>query len=290
MEVQAPTATQPSRVEAVVLKLNQGSARIRVVGEPGEMTFRSRDLGASQVFAPGQLATLLIEKRWPWRGDSYASGRIESARIDIPPLGLVPLSLQGGGTYNFRDPDGPHRGRDAYSKLWRKHTAKPRPSYEFDELAWGTFPEDDPDDNPTCVAAELRAMGRVADAYTLLMRTLGRDLRVLDAHAGLGNIAFDDRPDVAIVHYDIGVRIGLLSLPADYDGLLPWSHLSNRPFLRCMHGYALCLWRRQDFSAATAAFERILSLNPNDNQGARFCWEDARRGRSWEESQEDSPK
>ncbi len=30
-------------------------------------------------------------------------------------------------------------------------------------------------------------------------------------------------------------------------------------------------------------FERILSLNPNDNQGVRCCWEDLRYGRSWEE-------
>jgi hypothetical protein len=33
-------------------------------------------------------------------------------------------------------------------------------------------------------------------------------------------------------------------------------------------------------------FERILSLNPNDNQGIRFCREDLRRGSTWEEMQE----
>jgi hypothetical protein len=37
---------------------------------------------------------------------------------------------------------------------------------------------------------------------------------------------------------------------------------------------------------AQQVFERILSLNPNDNQGVRFCWEDVRKGRSWEELQE----
>ncbi|HZD54485.1 MAG TPA: hypothetical protein VE175_15665 [Woeseiaceae bacterium] len=30
-------------------------------------------------------------------------------------------------------------------------------------------------------------------------------------------------------------------------------------------------------------FERILALNPNDNQGVRFCWQDVRSGRSWDE-------
>jgi len=32
-------------------------------------------------------------------------------------------------------------------------------------------------------------------------------------------------------------------------------------------------------------FERILSPNPNDNQGVRFCWEDVRHGRRWEDMQ-----
>lgn len=29
-------------------------------------------------------------------------------------------------------------------------------------------------------------------------------------------------------------------------------------------------------------FERILSLDPNDNQGVRFCWDGVRHDRSWE--------
>jgi hypothetical protein len=177
-------------------------------------------------------------------------------------------------------------GSDGYSKLWRKLTAKPRPSYEFDGLAWGSFPDDDPEDNPACEASELREVGRVAEAHALLMDTLGRDLRVLDAHAGLGNIAFERSPRLAILHYEMGVRIGELSLPADFDGLLVWGHVHNRAFLRCMHGYGLCLWRLGDFSRAKTVFERMLSFNPNDNQGVRFCWDDVRHGRSWEEMQE----
>lgn len=127
---------------------------------------------------------------------------------------------------------------------------------------------------------------RLAEAYALLMDTLGRDLRVLDAHAGLGNIAFDRSPKLALVHYEMGVRIGELSFPGDFDGLLVWGRVHNCPFLRCMHGYGLCLWRLGDFTAAKAVFERMMSFNPNDNQGVRFCWDDVRHGRSWEEMQE----
>ena len=53
--------------------------------------------------------------------------------------------------------------------------------------------------------------------------------------------------------------------------------------LRCMHGYGLCLWRLRRFSEAAKVFERILSLNPNDNQGVRFCLDDVQHGLSWED-------
>jgi len=53
--------------------------------------------------------------------------------------------------------------------------------------------------------------------------------------------------------------------------------------LRCLHGYGLCLWRLGKVAEAKRVFERILSLNPNDNQGVRCCWQDIREGRSWEE-------
>jgi len=67
--------------------------------------------------------------------------------------------------------------------------------------------------------------------------------------------------------------------------VLVWGLVYNRPFLRCLHGYALCLWRSGKFTEAERVFQRILSLNPNDNQGVRFCWDDVRHGRTWEEMQ-----
>jgi hypothetical protein len=100
-------------------------------------------------------------------------------------------------------------------------------------------------------------------------------------------MVFERSPKLAIVHYEIGIRIGELSLPAGFDGLLVWGLIYNRPFLRCLRGYGLCLWRLGRVAEALATFERILSLNPNDNQGVRFCWHNLREGRSWEEMQAD---
>ena len=54
------------------------------------------------------------------------------------------------------------------------------------------------------------------------------------------------------------------------SGLLPWGHVENRPFLRCLHGYGLCLRRLGRFDEAEEVFTRLLWLNPADNQGVRF--------------------
>ena len=112
------------------------------------------------------------------------------------------------------------------------------------------------------------------------------DLRCLDAHAHLGNFAFDHDPREAIRHYEVGVGIGELSLGERFEGVLPWGRVDNRPFLRCMHGYGLCLWRLGRFDEAERVFGKMLWLNPSDNQGVRFLLEDIRTGKTWEENRE----
>ncbi len=115
------------------------------------------------------------------------------------------------------------------------------------------------------------------------MDTLLNEPRCIDAHVHLGNQMFDHRPDDAIAHYEIALAIGELSLGSDFSGILPWACLYNRPFLRAMHGYGLCLWRAGRTEQALQVFERSLALNPADNQGVRFCWNDLRQGRPWPE-------
>ena len=104
----------------------------------------------------------------------------------------------------------------------------------------------------------------------------------------LGNLDFEKHPKVALTHYEIAIAIGDLSLGPNFNGILPWGHLFNRPFLRALHGYGLCLWRLGHPERARAVFERGFGLNPADNQGLRFCWDDIRNGQPWpgEQSEE----
>ncbi len=279
----SPTRGPAVRADAAILRVNRQSARVRILGDVGEMTFRFGDV--SKV-APGQVATLVIDRRWRRHGDVYASGKVENARIDVVRLGLVPLPLKGGQLDDVGASSEPYRRPDPYAPLWKKLTAKPRPSFEFDGIAWGVLPGLDAGENPMCDAAELVEAGDRKGANEIVMEVLGTDLRCIDAHAQLGHLVFEHSPERAIVHYEIGVRIAELSLPAGFAGLLRWVLLYNRPFLRCLHGYGLCLWRLGRRAAAQQVFERMLSLNPNDNQGVRFCRDDLRHGRSWEEMQE----
>jgi len=102
---------------------------------------------------------------------------------------------------------------------------------------------DNPDSDPIVEAGELHEIGDFAGAREILLKLLLTDLRILDAHAHLGNHVFDSWPDKARRHYEVGVGIGDLSLGAGFNGVLEWGHIDNRPFLRCLHGLGLCLWR-----------------------------------------------
>ena len=55
-----------------------------------------------------------------------------------------------------------------------------------------------------------------------------------------------------------------------FDGALPRGGIDNRPFLRCMHAFGLGLWRLARFDEGMCIFDRMLWLNPSDNQGVRL--------------------
>ena len=92
---------------------------------------------------------------------------------------------------------------------------------------------------------------------------------------------YNARPEKAITYYNVGMKIGELSLPEDFNGVLLWALIDNRPFLRCLHGYGLCLWKLKRFMEAEKVFERILWLNPSDNQGVCFIIYHVKNRKPW---------
>ena len=144
---------------------------------------------------------------------------------------------------------------------------------------------DDFDSDPICESNDLNNAGDRDAAFKILMELCQADLRCLDAHSHLGGFVFDSMSEIALRHYEVGLRIGELSLEPDFKGVLHWGLIDNRPFLRCMHGYGLCLWRLGRFVEAERIFDQMLWLNPSDNQGVRFMIDDVKARMPWEESQ-----
>ncbi|HEY6458376.1 MAG TPA: tetratricopeptide repeat protein [Steroidobacteraceae bacterium] len=177
--------------------------------------------------------------------------------------GLVPLKLEARGQWDpaeeYWAEDGEEIEPWAHPIVKRGRTRQ----YEMEQILPGADPEDF-DSDPILQANKLKDRGQIAGAKKLLERLLVKDLRCLDAHAHLGNLAFDRDVRTAINHYRRGVRIGELSLGENFEGVLPWGLIDNRPLLRCLNGFGLCLWRLEQFEEAEAVFERLLWMSPSD--------------------------
>jgi len=253
-------------VELIAVAVKGNAVSCRIPGKGRVITIRAAGLWD---VAPGEIIIVTPRKQWRYGGHPYLSGQIKSWRLDIAALGLISLKLKERGMWDPKDhywgePDEP-------IEEWAKPIMSrgPRPEYEMEQALPGENP-DDPDTDPILEAAELREAGDYLGAHRMLMTLLAADLRSLDAHAHLGNFVFAHSPEKAIRHYEVGVRIGELSLGVGFNGVLHWGHIDNRPFLRCVHGYGLCLWRLGRLKEAEEVFTRMLWLNPTDNQGVRF--------------------
>lgn len=269
-----------SPVELVVLSVKQKAARCRLLHGDSTFTFRA---GRLWELVPAEIAVVRPGKQWTYGGNPYLSGVIESTRLDAGALGLIPLRLEECGIW---DPAEHYWGEDGDPiEAWAKPVIArgPRPEFEMEQVLPGADP-DDPFSDPIGEANDRKDSGDGEGAYTLLMELCRADLRCLDAHSHLGNLIFDHRPWDAIRHYEAGYRIGELSLGGNFGGLLPWGWIDNRPFLRCMHGFGLCLWRLGRFEEAGSIFDRMLWLNPSDNQGVRFLVDQVRAKADWESS------
>ncbi len=265
-------------VDLVVLTVLDRAIRCRLLGSGRIITLRTSSLWD---LVPGSIATVMPRKQWRFSGHPYLSGEIQSTRIDVKALDLVPLGLHDMGIW---DPQEEYWGEeDEPIEEWAQQIIAngPRPMFEMEQVLPGQD-LDDPFSDPITMANDLKDAGEWAAARKSLMELCQADLRCLDAHSHLGNFIFDHHPQQAIRHYEVGLRIGELSLRDDFTYALPWGFVDNRPFLRCMHGYGLCLWRLGYFDQAEQIFHQLLWLNPSDSLGVRFIIDEVREKIAWE--------
>jgi tetratricopeptide (TPR) repeat protein len=263
--------------ELIILACKSNALRCRVPGTTSELTLRT----AVRDEAPGDIVTLVPTREWTHRRHRYVAGAVTSSRSDVEALGLTPLALRDMGEW---DPQEEYWGEeDEPFEEWEQTIIAQgkRQRFEMEQVIPGADPEDF-DSDPIIDASERNDAGDHAGARAILMNLLAQDLRCLDAHAHLGNHELDYRPEQALRHYETGTAIGDLSLGPRFRDALPWGLIDNRPYLRCLHGKGLALWRIGRMQDAAAIFQRLLRLNPSDNQGARFCLAAVETGKAWE--------
>ena len=269
-------------VELVVLASKTNALRCRLLGSRREVTLRM----AVRDESPGSIVKVTPRKQWTHGRHPYISGDVAEERVDVGALGLVPLALRDEGEWDPEHEYWAEEGEpiDDWAKPIIARGSRRR--FEMEQVLPGVDPEDF-DSDPIVEASECHSAGDQADAWAILMNLLAQDLRCLDAHAHLGNFEFEYRPDQALRHYEMGAAIGELTLGERFEGVLPWGLIDNRPFLRCLNGTGLCAWRLGNFRAAAAVFERMLWLNPTDNQGARFNLAAVEAGKTWDDEMEE---
>jgi hypothetical protein len=241
----------------------------------------------------GEIITVAPSKVWQFKNTVYLTGKTIHRRLDIAALNLTPLKLVEQGMFEPAQEPDIFEADDPFAKYYQPILAYgPRREYEMEQVIPFENPEDW-DSDPITQAVDAAENGDYGTARQIIEEVLAEDLRCIDAHAHLGNWEFDipdfqSRPYVqkAQRHYSVGVRIAEMSLGENFHDLLPWAYIDNRPYLRCMHGLGLCFWRGGNFAAAREIFEKMLWLNPRDNQGARFLLSDIDAGKTWQSEQE----
>lgn len=249
-------------VDLVVLACKSNALRCRLLGSAREVTLRT----AVRDEIAGSIITVTPKKQWTHARHPYLSGDVSAVRIDASVLGLVPLALH-------RE-DGPHAsaGLDA--------AGDGRPVYR---LAQATPAKDDAASDLLLEAQDCIDARDYAEADELLHRVLALDLRHLDAHVLLGERNLSSWPPLALHHFELGAAIGSLTVGEDFDGVLPWGFVANRPFLRCLHGLSRALLRHDRREDAAAALQRLLRLDPADHLAAGVSLAAIAAGKTWRE-------
>jgi len=84
-------------VELAVLAVKQKAARCRLLGTEQTLTLRATRLWD---VVPGEIVVVRPRKQWACAGHLYLSGTIESTRLEVAALGLIPLRLEHCGLWD----------------------------------------------------------------------------------------------------------------------------------------------------------------------------------------------
>ena len=112
-------------VELVALAVKERATRCRLLGSERVITLRASRLWD---VVPGEIVTVKPRKQWRFAGHPYLSGEIESTRLDVATLGLVPLQLEDMGMWTPKSTTGARKTSRSRSGPSRSSPADRVPS------------------------------------------------------------------------------------------------------------------------------------------------------------------
>ena len=230
---------------------------------------------------PGEIAVVRPAKQWMYAGNPYLSGAIESTRLDARALRLVPPRLEERGLWNPAERYWGEEGEPIED--WAKPIIVRDRSLRWSRCCRGRtlmirFPTRL--GNPMTVRTPLieRAHTSCRCIFATLIFVAWTPIRTLATSSSTTG------PKTPFVTTRQGFESANYLSREGFHGVRPWGWIDNRPFLRCMNGFGLCLWRLGRFDEAGRVFDRMLWLNPSDHQGVRFLIDRVRARAPWEGS------
>ncbi|MBI5589026.1 MAG: hypothetical protein HY881_00950 [Deltaproteobacteria bacterium] len=79
-------------VDLLILSVKERAARCRTLKGRRTITLRAKDIWG---IVPGEIATVIPNKFWSFKGHQYLSGEVSASRMDIASLELHPMDDQG---------------------------------------------------------------------------------------------------------------------------------------------------------------------------------------------------
>lgn len=106
-----------------------------------------------------------------------------------------------------------------------------------------------------------------------------REPSAVDAWNGVGAVHFEKGElEESLRAYRKARNAALALYGGEFPDKLPWTE-EHKPALRAIHGMGLNYYRLGKAEEAAEMFEALLSLNPKDNQGAKFLLADIKKGK-----------
>jgi len=248
--------------------------------------FRARDLDSNKSVTVkiranrdiGELNTIVfsVEKEWTFKKNTYLSGSITDSRFVLEHINVPGHEFTVEGLWDPRE----FFGDDAEECFFDYLAEGLREEYVFNDYTGYGFYGTDRD--PVFEAVDADSL---PERYDILTKLWEDYPQCIDALVHIGHLYLDywNSLQHALNCYRTAIHIAEKNLPEDFNGVMPWICLENRPYLRALHGLCLAQWRMKDFDEAYKTAEKLLRICPGDNIGIRLIMEPIASRREWRE-------